>query len=106
MVGDSTFGQFEDSVNDFVNYCRDNDYDLHINLNKNDLNIGAKTDIVVSFTKDYDIENIIARENIIRILVCDDSSFRDNRDYDIFIEDSKKLSEEIFSNLYSTYLDS
>ena len=105
LVGDSSFGRFEDAANSFIDYCADNDYDVNVSLDKSDLKIGAKTDIVISFTEDYDIGNVRARDNLIRILVSDNKSFSDNLDYDIFIEDADNLSETVFSRVYATYLE-
>lgn len=104
LVGDSSFTKFEDSAKSFIDYCKDNDYDVSVNLDMDDLNIGAKTDIVISFAEDYDIGNVRARANIIRILVLADGSSRDNPDYDIFIDDADDLSEAVFSGLYNKYL--
>jgi GT2 family glycosyltransferase len=107
LVGDSDFAKYEDSVHDFVDYCMKNSYNVNVDLNKNNLNIDDKTDIIISFTENYDIKSINARENIIKIMVnSDDDLNRDNLDYDIFIKDADNLSEVIFPELYHRYLDS
>ena len=104
LVGDSDFGKFEDSAKDIVDYCKNNDYEVKVNLDIDDLNVGGKTDIVISFTEDYDIRNIRARGNIIRILVSDEDLSGD-LGYDILIADEDNLNEAIFSELYGKYLD-
>ena len=107
LVGDSSFGKFEDSVHNIANYCINNDYNVNINLNTDDLNIDDKTDILISFTENYDIKNINARKNIIKILVYSKDKFnQNNNDYDIFIEETNNLGEVIISEICSTYLDS
>ena len=106
LVGDSSFGKFEDSVHNIANYCINNDYNVNINLNTDDLNIDDKTDILISFTENYDIKNINARKNIIKILVYSKDKFnQNNNDYDIFIEETNNLGEVIISEICSTYLD-
>lgn len=107
LVGDSSFGKFEDSVHNIANYCMNNDYNVNINLNVYDLNINGQTDIIVSFTENYDIKNIDVRKNIIKILVYSkDKLNQNNMDYDIFIEETNNLGEVIISEICSTYLDS
>lgn len=105
LVGDSEFGEFEDSANAIVDYCKNNDYDVNVNLDNTNLKINGQTDIIISFTENYDIENIAARKNIIKILVYSKCN-RDKLGYDIFIEDTNNLGEVVISNLYNEYLDS
>ena len=101
LVGDSNFEGFEDSVHDFVKFCMDNDYNVDVNLNIDNLNVGGQTDILISFTEKYEIKDIKARQNIIKILINPNTEIRD---YDIIIDDTKNLSEVILSKMYSKYL--
>lgn len=107
LVGDSNFGELEDTAHDLAKNCINNGYNVNINLDSSDLNIAPQTDIVVSFTENYDIKNVNARKNIIKILVNSKGNLNsENSDYDIYIVDSDNLSEVIFSKVYSDYLDS
>ncbi len=104
LVGDSNFGKFENVVHDFVDNCVSNNYNVNVNLNSNDLNISDQTDIIVSFCENYDIKNVKARQNVIKILVCSKDSLNgENSDYDILIEDTENLTENIFSKLYGLF---
>ena len=104
LVGDSNFGKFENAVHDFVDNCVSNNYNVNVNLNSNDLNISDQTDIIVSFCENYDIKNVKARQNVIKILVCSKDSLNgENSDYDILIEDTENLTENIFSKLYGLF---
>lgn len=102
LVGDSNFGEFEDSVHDFVKYCMNNNYNVDIKLDTDDLDVGGQTDILISFTENYEIKDIKARQNIVKILINQNTEIMD---YDLIIDDTKNLSEVIFSKVYSKYLD-
>ena len=105
LVGDSNFEGFEDSVHDFVKFCMDNDYNVDVNLNIDNLAVDDKTDIVISFTEKYEIHNIKARKDIIKILVYSkDKLNKDDLDYDMYIEYQKNLGKLIISKLYDDFV--
>ena len=83
------------------------------------LNVGRKTDVLVSTTIDYDIDDVEARDNLIRVLLLTDDNFNKNKclNYDIVISDKPNdmpnlypidnlddLGENLISILNSHYL--
>ena len=61
--------------------------------------VGRKTDVLVSATADYDIGDVVARDNLIRVLILADDDFNKNKclNYDIVISDMSDLD---LPNLY------
>ena len=83
----------------------DNDYNVDVNLNIDNLAVDDKTDIVISFTEKYEIHNIKARKDIIKILVYSkDKLNKDDLDYDMYIEYQKNLGKLIISKLYDDFV--
>ena len=91
--------RFHRYVKKAVKYLTNKEYDTHIS-NQFNLDIDRKIDVLVSTTIDYDIDNINARDNIIKILVLRKGNFNSEkcRNYDIIISDDNNLNLE---NLYS-----
>lgn len=71
-----------------------NGYVTNLNLNLYNMNIDSKVDIIVSFCEEYDVKNIHARENIIKLLVLSKHDFDIHKDYspwDIIICDDYSI---------------
>lgn len=116
-------------VHDAAMYFNNNDYKTNLSLDISNLNIDAKVDVLVSFTSNFDIENMSARKNIINVLIlsCDDFDKKDdysiwdiiivndedlknklelNNDLNInYLSDLSLLGEELISILYNTFLN-
>lgn len=70
-------------------YLKSEGYDVNI-LDGSNLKISRKIDVLVSAIPDYDIENIDARDNIIKVLIVTGNDFNKNKcqNYDIVINAS------------------
>lgn len=93
--------QLRNSIHRLTSYLNKQDYQTSINLNITNLKIDSKVDVILSFTSDYDIENITARKNVIKILVLSDDSVNLQHDYskwDLVITDKLDLIDKFRVN--------
>lgn len=106
---------------DLINH----DYDVSINFDLNRMFIEEDVDILVSFSKEYDINNIKSRANLIKILILDDFIEITDYEWDVigvinnnllkelngsfpnfpifYISDDMELSKEIINVLMRMY---
>ena len=121
LVKDPNLNQYDECIHNFTKFCMNNGYNITINANLDDLDINSKIDIVISFTPNYDITNIRARKNIIRILVLSKEDFDDDFDfsrYDIVVAngdlslnnveilgDINNLGDNLMNILYDKFLN-
>ena len=85
-------------VNTLNDYYIKKGYVTNLNLDLCNLNINPEVDIIVSFTEDYDIKNIHARKNIIKLLILSNNNFNIQKDYlnwDIIICDDEPIFNKI-----------
>ena len=75
-----------------VSYLKSQDYITNIS-DDSKLDIGRRVDILVSTSKDYDIENVNGRNNLIKVLIITDNEFNENKckNYDIIISENGNL---------------
>lgn len=94
-------------VNDFF---IKNDYNSSVVTDISNLQISGDVDVLISFTKDYDVLNILARDNIIKILIIRSDDFVEDHDYngwDIIVATDEKLKNFFKEkNVSSVYLES
>ena len=69
------------------------DYNVKIITDFNNLDIGEDCDILISTDKDYDIEKVISRLNLIKVLISKDSDER--YDFNLDDIDAEKLLNQI-----------
>lgn len=119
--------KIRDSIHSLTRYLNDKNYNTSLKLDISDLNIDSEVDILISFTADFDVENIFSRENLIKILflnngqneeddfenwdivLCDDENFvnRVNSTYSsnkLVYQNLSDLNENIIPILYEFYL--
>lgn len=88
-------------VNKLTKSFNKNDYKTSVKLDMTDLQIDAKVDILISFTLNYDINNIVARKNILKVLILHDDGVSFDRDFskwDLIITDKIKLIDKFRVN--------
>lgn len=93
--------KLQNIIHKLTTHLNKNDYLTSVKLDISDLKIDSKIDVVISFTPDYDIKNISARKNIIKLLVLYDDSIDFNEDYsnwDIIITDKSNLLDKFRVN--------
>ena len=105
-------------IKNAVSYLNSYGYEAGV-IGDSQLNVGRKTDVLVSTTIDYDIDDVEARDNLIRVLLLTDDNFNKNKclNYDIVISDKPNdmpnlypidnlddLGENLISILNSHYL--
>ena len=75
-----------------ASYLKSQDYITNIS-DDSKLDIGRRVDILVSTSKDYDIENVNGRNNLIKVLIITDNEFNENKckNYDIIISENGNL---------------
>ena len=85
-------------IKNAVSYLNSYGYEAGV-IGDSQLNLGRKTDVLVSTTIDYDICDVEARNNLIRVLLLTDDNFNKNKclNYDIIISDMSDLD---LPNLY------
>lgn len=105
LVGDSNFGDYEEAAHNLAIFCSNNNYNISTNFDLNNLKIGHHTDILVSFTRDYDIEHLHSRANLIKILVSNENLNVNETEYDIILEDNEYIGKNLISKLYETFLN-
>lgn len=66
-------------------------YNVKLIKDLNNFDLGSDCDVLISFNENYDISKIIARNNLIKILV----SNKDNNDYDLVLEDENKILDTL-----------
>ena len=69
------------------------DYNVKIITDFNNLDIGEDCDILISTDKDYNIEKVISRLNLIKVLISQDSDER--HDFNLEDIDAEKLLNQI-----------
>lgn len=118
--------KLKSNIRGILDYFNKNEYNTNFISDLTDFEIGGDVDILISFTKDYDIKKIHARTNIIKILIINEYS--SNYDYDSwdigfindlewdgkinssngihlhFVNDFSELGKNIIFSLYETYL--
>ena len=62
--------------------------------------IGEDCDIIISNDKDYDVEKIISRLNIIKVLISNDKDSR----YDICLDKSDDYAKKLMDTINERYL--
>lgn len=85
-------------IHNLNEYYTKKGYVTNLNLDIHNLNIDSKVDIIVSFSEDYDVKNIHARENIIKLLLLSKNNCNDHKDYsqwDIIICDDYSIFYKI-----------
>lgn len=125
FVHDSDFMQNRgqiDTIHRLATYLNDMNYNTSLNLDISDLNVDSDVDVLVSFTQNYDIKNVVSRKNLIKTLILDnESNVKENlKNWDIILWndnnkviaftsnnkfDYKNLNEAIISSLYDTFLN-
>jgi GT2 family glycosyltransferase len=121
LVKDSDASHYDECIHNFTKFCVNNGYNIDLNVDMLDFDIDSNTDILISFTTDYEIGNINARKNIIKVLVLSENDLNEDFDlsgYDILIadgylksdnvyvsDDFNNLGEELIEILYDKYLD-
>ena len=65
-----------------------------------DWDIGDHCDILISNDKDYDVEKLICRLNLIKVLISSDEDSR----YDICLEKSDNYADDLLKAIKEKYL--
>lgn len=105
LVADSDFNQFKDSVHNLSSFCANNEYIVNVSFDPDDLKIHHTVDIIISFTESFDIKNIHARTNVVKVLITKNQIGSDDLGYDIVLNESNELGEKLISGLYDKYSD-
>ena len=83
-----------DNIHCLTDFFINQDYKINFQNNLMNFKIDADVDILISFSYDYAISNIKARENIIKLLILTDNDYDINNDYsewDIIISNENNL---------------
>lgn len=89
------------NVNKLTKFLNDKDYRTYVKLDIVDFKVDSKVDVLISFTSDYDIKNVIARQNLIKILILDENLVNFKTDYskwDIIIVNKVDLIDKFRVN--------
>lgn len=93
-------------IEELVNFIKENDYEVTLINNMKKHNIDGLTDIFISFSQNYDINKLDARENVIKLLFLDNPNFSDEN-YDLTLNytdtESKALLKILKDFILSKY---
>ncbi len=111
------------TVHDLATYLTEKKYNTSLKIDLSDLNVDSDIDVLVSFSSDYDVENVISRKNLIKILILNDNQYtkEESEIWDIIIYKNKNnvvdainsihkfnysnLNDGIIASLYDTFLN-
>lgn len=93
--------KFKNIIHRLTLYLNNHAYDVSFKFDLNDFYINDDVDILVSFSNEYDINNIHARNNLIKILILDKFNSINKNDWDILLV-SKKDS---FTKFKKSFVD-
>lgn len=121
LIKDPNTDQYDEYIHNFTKFCLNNGYNMDLNVDMDDFDIESNKDILISFTANYEIADIQARKNIIKVLALNKEDFDENYEYsnyDIVIvdeyldsgnvevlDDFNNLGEELMKILYDKYID-
>ncbi len=80
-------------IHDISKKFNDMNYTVEIISDLNNNYIGNSCDVLISFTDKYDLNRIISRDDLVKIIVNDDNS--DTSDYDLSLSFNKDVSADI-----------
>ena len=90
--------------NDFISkLVKDLNYkgfNVKIIPNLNNLDIGENCDILISNDKNYEVDKLISRLNIIKVLISNDNDSR----YDICLDESENYADKLMAAIKDRYL--
>ena len=109
-------------ISNLLDYLNEKGYNSQLEFDVSNFNVSEDVDIIISFTNDYNIKNINARRNIIKILFLDETSYNlDNiTNWDIIlsngvnvtnfnsiyhVDELSNIGENIISSLEDCYLN-
>ena len=97
VVGPDFSRRYSKCINNLIKYFVSNEYIVNISFNDYS-KVNSQTDILISFSQDFNIKNVHSRDNLVKIVVMED--IVDCIDYDIVLQDDLNLGSKIISKLY------
>ena len=117
--------EMRNRIHSLTKYLNNKNYNASLKLDLSDLNVDSDVDILISFTQNFDVKNVISRKNLIKILflnngiyneddfenwdivLCDDEDFVNNANSNdkLVYQNLNDLNEKIIPILYETFLD-
>lgn len=124
FVHDSDFmenRECRDTIHRLATYLNGKNYNTSLRLDLSDLNVDSDVDVLVSFTRNFDVENVVSRKNLIKTLILNNETCteEDLKKWDIVLccDNNKvnavnsnnkfnyqNLNEGIIYSLYDTFL--
>ena len=96
----SIVSKSDEFINKLVKDFNAKGFNVKLIPNINNLDIGEDCDILISNDENYDINNIISRLNLIKVLV----SNNENSNYDICLDRCENYADELFNIIEDRYL--
>ena len=96
----SIISKNDEFISKLVKDLNNRDFNVKLIPNLNNLAIGDDCDILISNNKEYDVDKIISRLNIIKVLISNEDDSR----YDICLEKSNDYANELMNIIEEKYL--
>ena len=96
----SIISKNDEFISKLVKDLNNRDFNVKLIPNLNNLAIGEDCDILISNNKEYDVDKIISRLNIIKVLISNEDDSR----YDICLEKSNDYANELMNIIEEKYL--